>query len=128
MDALGKLDRHDYAIFSLDARGFVTCWSDQCERMKGYTADEILGRHFSIFYPPEKRAAGLPDNELRMAASAGFWVDNGWRVRKDGTQFWAHVVITAQHGRGRELTGFIKVTRDDTRQQPRDDEHPVART
>lgn len=114
MDALGRPDRHDCAIFALDASGIVTSWNDQAARMKGYSVDEIIGRHISVFYPQDKLASGYPDEELRRAASAGFYITDGWRVRKDGTQFWAHVAITAQRNAAGELTGFIKVTRDDT--------------
>ncbi|WP_246868911.1 PAS domain-containing protein [Saccharopolyspora sp. ASAGF58] len=103
-----------YAIFALDADGMVTSWNADAERMKGYLPDEIIGRHFSVFYPADLVAAGYPQAELEQAAEASFYVDDGWRVRKDGTQFWAHVVITAQRDAQGVLTGFIKVTRNDS--------------
>lgn len=91
----------------------VTSWNELCEHMKGYRADEIIGRHFSIFYPADKRASGYPDEALSRATQ-DVWVGDGWRVRKDGSQFWAHVVITPQHDAAGKLTGFIEITRDDT--------------
>jgi PAS domain S-box-containing protein len=106
--------RRGYAIFALDANGIVTSWNDDAERMKGYRADEIIGRHFSVFYPQDRVRSGYPEAELAWAAKSGFYIDQGWRVRKDGTQFWAHVVITAQRDAEGVLTGFIKVTRNDS--------------
>ncbi len=82
--------------------------------MKGYTAREIIGRHVSVFYPPDRVAAGYPQKELDQAAEAGFSVDEGWRVRKNGTRYWAHVVVTAQRDANGALTGFIKVIRNDS--------------
>ena len=102
----------DYAIFALDPGGHILSWNAGAQRFKGYTADEIIGRHFSIFYPPEKVAAGWPDHELKEAARVGRFEDEGWRVRKDGTRFWANVVITALHDSDGRLLGFGKVTRD----------------
>ncbi|MCC8364292.1 PAS domain S-box protein [Lysobacter sp. A6] len=102
----------DYAIFMLDAEGCVRTWNTGAERIKGYTGDEIIGRHFSVFYPQERIDAGWPQHELRVAAEVGQFEDEGWRVRKDGTQFWANVVITRvldDHG---DLLGFSKITRD----------------
>src|SRR5262245_5212435 len=96
----------------LDADGHVRTWNAGAERIKGYTADEILGRHFSVFYPQERIDAAWPQHELRVAAESGRFEDEGWRLRKDGTQFWANVVITRvldDHG---ELLGFSKITRD----------------
>ncbi|MGV9375801.1 PAS domain-containing sensor histidine kinase [Nonomuraea sp. NPDC003707] len=102
----------DYAIFMLDPRGRIVSWNAGAERIKGYTAEEIIGTHFSVFYPPEDVAAGKPFRGLEAAAADGRWEEEGWRVRKDGTRFWASVVITAlRDGRG-ELRGFGKVTRD----------------
>lgn len=103
----------EYAIFLLTPDGTVASWNAGAQRLKGYRAEEIVGRNFSVFYPPEDVAAGRPERELAMAASEGSCTDDGWRVRKDGTRFWAHVVITALHEGGR-LRGFAKVTRDDT--------------
>src|SRR5436305_1856076 len=85
----------DYAIFALDPEGYILSWNAGAQRFKGYTADEIVGKHFSIFYPPERIAEGFPQYELREAARVGRFEDEGWRVRKDGTRFWANVVITA---------------------------------
>jgi PAS domain S-box-containing protein len=102
----------DYAIFALDAQGHVRTWNPGAERFKGWTADEIIGKHFSIFYPAPDLAAGKPDRELRDAERFGSVEDEGWRVRKDGTQFWANVVITALHDEAGQIVGFAKVTRD----------------
>jgi PAS domain S-box-containing protein len=102
----------DYAIFALDPDGHVITWNTGAERLKGYTAPEIIGRHFSVFYPPEKIAEGFPQYELEVARREGRFEDEGWRVRNDGTLFWANVVITALWGPGGRLVGFAKVTRD----------------
>src|SRR2546423_7392548 len=101
----------DYAIFTLDTDGLVTSWNAGAERFKQYRADEIIGRHFSVFYLPEDIAGGKPARELDQAVRDGRIEDEGWRVRKDGSQFWANVVITAIRENGR-LVGFAKVTRD----------------
>ena len=102
----------DYAILMLDPDGRVTSWNEGAERIKGYTAREILGRSFVEFYPEEAVASGWPQHELEMAAQAGRFEDEGWRVRKDGSRFWANVVITALRNGEGELVGFGKVTRD----------------
>ena len=102
----------DYAIFMLDPQGRVASWNEGARRIKGYEADEIIGRHFSQFYPEQARSAGFPDYELEVAREVGRFEDEGWRVRKDGTQFWADVVITALHADDGSLVGFAKVTRD----------------
>ncbi|HUF13162.1 MAG TPA: ATP-binding protein [Longimicrobiales bacterium] len=102
----------DYAIFALDANGHVLTWNPGAERFKGYKAEEIIGRHFSTFYPEEDVRAGKPDMELVVARREGRFEDEGWRVRKDGTQFWANVVITALRDETGEVFGFGKVTRD----------------
>ncbi len=104
----------DYALFVLDPAGRVASWNAGAERIKGYRAEEILGRHFSIFYPPEDIAAGKPTWELQQAITDGRLEDEGWRLRKDGTPFWANVVITALHDEHGQLRGFGKVTRDMT--------------
>jgi PAS domain S-box-containing protein len=104
----------DHAIFMLDPSGHVTTWNAGARRMKGYTVDEVLGRHFSLFYPPESVAAGWPEEELRIAAAEGRLEDEGWRIRKDGSKFWANVVITALRDEAGTLRGFGKVTRDVT--------------
>ncbi len=102
----------DYAIFALDADGYIVSWNPGAQRLKGYTAAEILGQHFSIFYPRDLVAEGYPDFELRTAANMGRYEDEGWRIRKDGSRFWANVVITALRKPGGELAGFAKITRD----------------
>ena len=102
----------DYAIFLLDPKGIVSTWNIGAEQIKGYKADEIIGHHFSEFYTPEARESGWPDRELELAISKGRFTDEGWRVRKDGTMFWASVAITAIHGKDGELIGFAKVTRN----------------
>src|SRR5579862_9563467 len=85
----------DYAIFALDARGHVATWNLGAQRLKGYQADEIIGQHFSIFYPESDLRDGKPARELEIATREGHVEDEGWRVRKDGSMFWANVVITA---------------------------------
>ncbi len=102
----------DYAIFMLDAEGNVATWNQGAMRIKGYTADEIRGKHFSIFYPAKDVEQGKPQRELEVAAAEGRFEDEGWRVRKDGTHFWANVVITAVKDDQGRLYGFGKVTRD----------------
>lgn len=104
----------DYAIFTLDTRGNVTSWNKGVGKIKGYAAHEIIGRHFSCFYTPDAVARGWPDFELEQAAKVGRFEDEGWRVRKDGSLFWANVIITALYTEDRKLTGFAKVTRDMT--------------
>jgi PAS domain S-box-containing protein len=102
----------DYAIFALDPSGIILSWNAGAQRFKGYTADEIIGKHFSIFYPRNLVDEGFPEFELRTAANTGHFEDEGWRVRKDGSRFWANVVITALRGSDGTLLGFAKVTRD----------------
>jgi PAS domain S-box-containing protein len=104
----------DYAIFMLDPSGHIASWNKGAERIKGWRADEIIGEHFSIFYPPEDMASDKPGRELEIAVAEGRVEDEGWRVRKDGTRFWANVVITALFDEQGELRGFGKVTRDVT--------------
>jgi PAS domain S-box-containing protein len=104
----------DYAIFLLDPAGNVTTWNNGAKRIKGYEADEIIGRHFSVFYPPEDVAAGKPEAQLALAIEKGHIEDEGWRVRKDESRFWANVVITAVRDANGTLRGFAKVTRDMT--------------
>jgi PAS domain S-box-containing protein len=86
----------DYAIFLLDPNGNVQTWNEGAQRIKGYTRDEIVGQHFSRFYPAESVQAGWPAEELRRAVETGRFEDEGWRLRKDGSRFWANVVITAR--------------------------------
>jgi PAS domain S-box-containing protein len=102
----------DYAIYMLDPEGRITNWNMGAERIKGYLADEVVGEHFSRFYTEEDRAAGLPSYALKTAAREGRFEREGWRVRKDGTQFWANVVIDAIRDAGGNLLGFAKITRD----------------
>ncbi len=104
----------DYAIFVLDPEGRILSWNRGAERLKGYAAEEIIGRHFSVFYPPEDRAANVTGWELEVAAKEGRFEDEGWRVRKDGSRFWANVVITALFDHEGHHAGFGKVTRDVT--------------
>ena len=102
----------DYAIFALDTEGHIISWNAGAQRFKGYTEQEILGKHYSIFYPKEDAAAGKPRRLLATAIEKGRVEDEGWRVRKDGTRFWADVVITALRDETGTLVGFAKVTRD----------------
>ena len=104
----------DYAVFLLDASGNVASWNRGAEILKGYSASEIIGSHFSVFYTPESILQGKPDWELKTASQYGRIEDEGWRVRKDGTRFWANVVITSLRGEDGKLMGFAKVTRDMT--------------
>ncbi|WP_191970828.1 hybrid sensor histidine kinase/response regulator [Methylobacterium soli] len=104
----------DYAIYMLDPLGRIASWNRGAQRFKGYTDAEIVGEHFSRFYTPEDQATGLPARALRTAAKEGRFEAEGWRVRKDGTQFWAHVIIDPIRGEHDELVGFAKITRDIT--------------
>ncbi|MEO7222859.1 MAG: PAS domain S-box protein [Devosia sp.] len=112
----------DYAIFMLDAGGHVASWNPGAERFKGYKQDEIIGEHFSRFYTPEDRANGLPERALSTAATEGRFENEGWRVRKDGTRFWAHVVIDPIIAPDGEVIGYAKVTRDLTERRRAEDE------
>jgi PAS domain S-box-containing protein len=111
----------DYAVFALDPNGVVITWNRGAELTKGYTAAEIIGRHFSIFYPREAVDRGWPNDELRIAAAEGHFEDEGWRVRKDGSRFWANVIITALRNEQGQLLGFSKITRDLTDRKTRDE-------
>jgi PAS domain S-box-containing protein len=102
----------DYAIFLLSSQGSVISWNTGAERIKGYKREEIIGKHYSIFYPPEARERNRPGAILRAAARDGRCTDEGWRVRKDGSQFWANVVLTAIRDETGALRGFLKITRD----------------
>jgi PAS domain S-box-containing protein len=104
----------DYALYMLDLNGRVSSWNAGAERIKGYTRDEILGHHFSRFYTEEEREAGVPSKALQQAAAEGRWETEGWRLRKDGSRFWAHVVVDAIRNDAGELIGFAKITRDVT--------------
>ncbi|MFH0793576.1 MAG: PAS domain S-box protein [bacterium] len=102
----------DYAIVILDPQGIVLTWNPGAEAIKGYKAAEIIGKHFSRFYPPEAVERGLPQKELKVAVEQGRYEDESWRVRKDGTRFWANVVFTALRDPSGKLVGFGKLTRD----------------
>lgn len=104
----------DYAIFMLDPEGNIASWNTGAHRIKGYEANEIIGRHFSVFYPEEDVRSGKPARELEIAREYGTYEEEGWRLRKDGSMFWANVVITAVHDENGRLRGFAKVTRDIT--------------
>ena len=117
----------DYAIFLLDPEGNVTTWNPGAQRIKGYTASEIIGRHFSAFYTEEDRAAGKPQEALAAATREGRFETENWRVRKDGTRFWANVVIDAIRDENGELSGFAKITRDLTERREAQEELNRAR-
>ena len=102
----------DYAIFLLDPQGNIASWNPGAERIKGYKADEIIGQHFTRFYPQEAIDRGWPAHELKIARAEGRFEDEGWRLRKDGSRFWANVVITALHDEAGSFVGFSKITRD----------------
>jgi len=102
----------DYALFTLNLEGIIQSWNPGAERVKGYKADEVIGKHFSIFYTPEARAAGDPERVLATARNEGRFEGEGWRVRKDGTRFWANVVIDPIRDEDGDLIGFTKITRD----------------
>ena len=115
----------DYALYRLTPEGIISSWNSGAQRAKGYTADEIIGQHFSRFYTPEDQRAGIPAMALRRAAEEGRFETEAWRVRKDGTRFWANVVIDAIHDGG-ELVGFVKITRDIT--ERREAQNALQRT
>lgn len=104
----------DYAIFELDAEGRVASWNAGAQRIKGYRADEIIGRHFSIFYPPDEVKKRKPQHQLATARRSGRFEEEGVRLRKDGSEFWANVVLAALHDPAGKVRGFVKVTRDIT--------------
>lgn len=115
-DALAALVQGitDYAIFMLDRHGHVTSWNPGAERINGYAAQEVVGRHLSIFYTEEDRVADKPTHNLEVAAANGVFEEEGWRVRKDGSRFWAFASITPLWSENGQLRGFAKITRDDT--------------
>jgi PAS domain S-box-containing protein len=117
----------DYAIYMLDPNGFVTNWNAGAERLKGYRPDEIIGQHFSRFYTEEEKERGQPDLNLQIAAREGRFEKEGWRVRKDGSQFWANVVIDPIRGADGTLIGFAKITRDFTERRKTQQELEKAR-
>ncbi len=112
----------DYAILMLDPEGHVVSWNAGAERIKGYRASEIIGQHFSRFYPAEDVQRGKPAMELRVASAEGRFEDEGWRVRKDGSRFWANVIITALRDPAGRLTGFAKISRDLTERKQLEEE------
>jgi PAS domain S-box-containing protein len=117
---------NDYAIFMLDENGRVATWNPGAQRLKGYRAEEIIGQHFSRFYPEDDVRAGKCEHELEVAAREGRFEDEGWRLRKDGTRFWANVVISRMLDAQGKLRGFAKVTRDLTQRLALEEER-VAR-
>ncbi len=128
-DAVIESERHfrllvqgvtDYAIFMLSPDGVVTSWNLGAQRIKGYTRDEIIGSHFSRFYPPEDIASGVPARALSTAASEGRFEAEGWRLRRDGSRFRAHVIIDAIRDETGALVGFAKITRDVTEKREAD--------
>jgi len=112
----------DYAIFMTDINGYITSWNKGAERIKGYTSNEIIGKHISLFYTKEEIEKGVPVNNLKKSAETGRFKTEGWRVRKNGSLFWADVVFTALFNEQGVLKGFAKVTRDITRQKKIEDE------
>lgn len=110
-----------YAIFMLDPKGYVVTWNRGAQKLKGYTAPEVIGKHFSIFYTGHARESGYPQQKLKEVIANGSIEDNGWRVKKDGTQFWANVVITALYDNDGSVTGFAKVTRDLTERKKQEE-------
>jgi PAS domain S-box-containing protein len=112
----------DYAIYTLDTEGIITNWNAGAERIKGYRAEEIIGQHFSVFYSPEDREAGLPQRALATAARDRRFEAEGWRIRKDGSRFWANVVIDTVHDDAGVLIGFAKITRDMTERRAVDEQ------
>jgi PAS domain S-box-containing protein len=107
----------DYAIFVLDPEGRIASWNAGAEHIKGYQSQEIIGKHFSVFYPPEALEIDWPKKELQIATAEGRFEDEGWRVRKDGSRFWANVIITPLRDESGKLKGFAKVTRDLTQRR-----------
>jgi PAS domain S-box-containing protein len=112
----------DYAIYMLDTEGVITNWNAGAERIKGYRAEEIIGQHFSVFYSPEDRQKELPRRALMIATEEGKFEAEGWRIRKDGSRFWANVVIDAVHDDDNVLIGFAKITRDMTERRAVDEQ------
>ncbi|QMU31595.1 PAS domain S-box protein [Adhaeribacter radiodurans] len=111
----------DYAILMLNPEGIIISWNAGAERLKGYKAQEVIGRHFSIFYPQELIKAGFPKFELNKALEHGHFEDEGWRIRKDGTAFWANVLVTPIYNATNRLLGFAKITRDLTERRRNED-------
>jgi PAS domain S-box-containing protein len=116
----------DYGIFMLDPEGHIVSWNIGAQKLNGWRRDEILGQHFSLFYPPESVASGWPQEELRLARARGRFEDEGWRVRKDGSRFWANVIITALYGPMGELTCYAKITRDLSERRQHEEELRIS--
>jgi PAS domain S-box-containing protein len=116
----------DYAIFMLDPQGHIASWNAGAQRSKGYAADEIIGQHFRVFYPPHLQESRHPEHELELALRDGHYEEEGWRIRKDGSQFWANVVITAVFNPSGEHIGFAKVTRDNSERRVLEQEREEA--
>jgi PAS domain S-box-containing protein len=112
----------DYAIFVIDPQGYVVTWNEGAKRIKGYESSEIIGKHFSVFYPEERVQDGFPQKELEIAKQQGRYEEESWRLRKNGTAFWANVVITAIFDKDGNHVGFAKVTRDLTERREREQE------
>src|SRR5689334_404542 len=117
----------EYAIYQLDPLGQIVSWNSGAERLKGYTADEVIGKHLAIFYPPDDAKSGKPARLLAEAAQRGQCEDEGWRIRKDGSRFWANAVVTALRNSKGALQGFAKVTRDMTDKHAKEEELEKAR-
>jgi PAS domain S-box-containing protein len=116
----------DYAIFMLDPTGHIVSWNSGAQRSQGYTAEEIIGQHFRVFYPPEVAARQHPEHELQLALRDGHYEEEGWRLRKDGSRFWANVLITAVFNDSGQHIGFAKVTRDNTERRRLEQERERA--
>ena len=112
----------DYAICLLDQKGNILTWNEGARRVRGYEVDDIVGKNFSVFYTPQDIEADKPRRELQLAEQIGKFEDEGWRLRKDGSRFWANVVITALRGTHGELLGFAEVTRDLTQRKIQEDD------
>lgn len=112
----------DYSIITLDTAGLITSWNPGAEKMKGWRTDEIIGRHFSCFYPQSDLDNGKPEMELRVTAETGHFEDEDWRLRKDGSRFWANVIVTALRDKSGKLHGFSKITRDMTERKRAEEE------
>src|SRR5262249_44507036 len=108
---------HDYAIYMLDPNGDIQSWSRGAERIKGFSPNEVIGRNFAMFYPAEDVEAGKPQRQLRIAAEKGTYEDESLHVRKDGSRFWANVVVSAIHDAEGVLRGFVNLTHDISEQK-----------
>jgi len=112
----------DYAIFMVDINGYITSWNKGAQHIKGYSSEEIIGKHISVFYTVEEIEQGEPDNNLRKAQERGHFETEGWRVRKDGSKFWADVILTPYYNDSKKIVGFVKVTRDETERKKTEEE------